>query len=117
MISQTALYCAAAALAAALYHHGLRRLALVVRRKFRISTTNLAMLPLFLATAVLLCLEIWALQTWAPDFAGAIGSATFLGLAIGSLVPISGTAGSSFGTGFGGDDDSSDDLGDDGGGY
>jgi hypothetical protein len=112
VITQAGLYCAASALAAAVYVHAMLRLARVVKRKFHFATVNAAMLPFVALMVVLIYLELLAVHDCAPDFEEAIGSATFLGLAVGRFVPV---PGSSSRLGFS-DDDISDDGGFDGDG-
>jgi hypothetical protein len=112
MITQASLYCAAAALIAALYFHFILRLARVLKRKFHIPTMGLAMLPLIVLTIALLYLELVILQSWLPALAEDIGGASLLGLTIGRMVP--GPGGGAF-MGFGSVSDDIDSDSDDGG--
>ncbi|MCB8881029.1 hypothetical protein ACELLULO517_12355 [Acidisoma cellulosilytica] len=110
MITQTGIYCAAAALIAAIYLRVMVRLAPVLKRKLHFSSVNAAMLPLVLLLFALIYLELRAVHDWAPGFEDAIGTATFFGLAIGRILPFPG-GGGSMRFGFG-DDDMSDSDGD-----
>jgi hypothetical protein len=121
MITQASLYCAGAALIAALYFKFILRFAVILKRKFHLPTTGLAMLPLIGFTIGLLYLEGVVIHSCLPALEGDIGGATLLGLGIGQLV--SGPRGV-FRTGFGPDGDDSDigggdssDGGDGGGGH
>lgn len=121
MVTQSGLYSAAAALVAALYIHLMRRLAKGLKRKFHPTPDGLAMLPIVALTIGLLYLELLTVQAWMPGRADEIGSATFLGLALGRMVPVpGGGAVMSFGLGrenSGSDDgtDAGSDTGADGG--
>lgn len=109
MITQTAIYCAAAALIAALYVQVMLRMARIVKRKFHFSSVNAAMLPFVGLMVALIYLELLAIHDWAPGLEGAIGSATFLGLALGRVLSFAGGAGFSFGGGDMADDGFGDD--------
>ncbi|GAB0115780.1 hypothetical protein [Acidisoma sp. C75] len=109
MITQTGLFCAAAALIAALYSHATMRLAVWLKRKFHLPRMGLAMLPIAGLTIGLLYLAFLLLQSFYARAVGSIGSATFLGLIIGRFVPAPGLRGS--GLGFGGDSSFADESG------
>jgi uncharacterized membrane protein YgcG len=113
MITQASLYCAAAALGAAFYLHVALRLAPSLKRKLHLPTVGWAMLPLILLMIGLLYLELVIVQSTAPGLVDEIGSATFLGLAIGRLLPVPGGRGPAFGFGRS-DDDGGFDNGDGG---
>lgn len=89
------------------------KLGRVLRRKARLSSLSLAILPLFLLLIPLLAGEYWLMQSLMPTLAGAAASASFIGLAIGRLIP---QAGGASGFGFGGDSDWEGDDAEDGDG-